>query len=574
MNSHLLADLGKAIIGAGVVSIPAYFIGIPLILAYLIAGMILGPHLGFSIIQDAQSIATLSEIGLVLLMFILGLEINLQKLLQSGKAVILSSLVQVVGTILLSFLILNLLPLSLEKHDQLYIAIACALSSTLIVVKILSDKMDLDSLPSRITLGILVVQDFVAIGFMALQPNLSHLNILSLGISLSKVGVLVFISWCLAKYILPTVFRKSSRNPELLLILAMSWCFGMCGIADYLGLSLEMGGLVAGISIASFPYHLDVAAKISSLRDFFITLFFVGLGLQIPMPTVEVLQLTAVMVTVVLVSRILTIFPVLHRLGYANRASLLPAINLSQLSEFSLVLASLGVAYQHISPHLFSVFILALVISALISSVMIPQAHAIYKSINSILEKIGFLDQVPTARNSLSDQTTPPSTIIILGFFREASSLLFEMQNKYSEEYLKQVLVVDFNPEAHQELKQRNINCQYGDISNVDTLRSLNLNLAKMIICSIPDKILKGTSNLKMLRLLKPMAPQARIIVTAENINYAQELYDHGADFVFIPRVIGATYLLEILERLQMEGSSALRLEANELLSERKEILP
>lgn len=574
MNNHLLADLGKSIIGAGLASVPAYFLGVPLILAYLLAGVILGPHLGFGLIRDAQSIATLSEIGLVLLMFILGLEINLQKLIQSGKAVLLSSAVQVIGTMLLAFLIIKFLPLKLDKYEVLYIAVACSLSSTLIVVKILSDKMDLDSLPSRITLGILVMQDFLAIGFMALQPNLSQLQVSTLGISFLKVGLLVSISWCLAKYVLPFVFRKVSRNPELLLILAMAWCFGLCGVADYLGLSLEMGALVAGISIASFPYHLDVAAKIASLRDFFITLFFVSLGLQIPMPTGEVLQLTVLMVALVMVSRVLTIFPVLHYLGYANRSSLLPAVNLSQLSEFSLVLANLGVAYQHISSPLLSAFVLALVVSALISSLMIPQAHSIYKSINFILERIGFLDQVSVKTEINPDEKSVPSTIIILGFYREASSLLYEMQSKYSEEYLRQILVVDFNPEAHLELKRRNIRCQYGDISHVDTLRSLNLNLAKMIICSIPDKILKGTSNLKMLMHLKQLAPKSNIIVTAESIKYAQELYAAGANFVFIPRVVGATYLLEMLERLQMEGPEPLRLEAQNALMEREEIIP
>lgn len=573
MESHLLADIGKAIIAASALSLPAHFLGIPLILAYLIAGAVLGPHLGFGFIQDSASITNISEIGLVLLMFILGLEINLKKLIQLGKPVLLSSAVQISGSIFLGYGVFWALGMGLSNLEMIYLAVACSLSSTLIVIKILSDKMDLDSVPSKITLGILVIQDFIAIGFLALQPNLSHLQYSSLFISLGKVGILVLISWLLARFVLPRLFKKAGEQPELMLILAMAWCFGICGVADYLNLSLEMGALVAGVSIASFPYHLDVAAKISSLRDFFITLFFVSLGLQIPMPTGNVLQIASVMVVLALVTRFLTIFPTLHKLGYANRASLIPAVNLSQLSEFSLVLATLGVSYRHISSDILSAFIIAAVVTALISAFLIPAAHDIYKAVNTTLEKIGFKDVVVVQGLDLENQETIHPTVIVLGFHRQASSLLYEIQTKYSGMYLKQVLVVDFNPEAHRELKKQNIKCVYGDISHVDTLRSLRLSTAKMIICSIPDKILKGTTNLKMLQQLKNLAPQAELIMTAENIENARQLYDAGAGYVFIPRIVSSANLLEVLERIQMEGTEAIRRREIKMLTDRNEII-
>ncbi len=575
MQGHLLADIGKAIIAAGIVGLPSYFIGIPLILAYLLAGVIIGPHLGFGLIQDANSISNLSEIGLVLLMFILGLEINLKKLLQTGKTVLLSGAIQIVGCLFLALAFFGLFAESMEGYRLVYLTVACSLSSTLIVVKILSDQMDLDSIPSRITLGVLVLQDLFAIGFLALQPNLSDLNPYALLVSGSKVGLLVLISWILARFVLPLIFKKAGRQPELMLILAMTWCFAMCGIASYLGLSLEMGALIAGISIASFPYHLDVAAKISSLRDFFITLFFVGLGLQIPMPSLDVIKLSGLVISFVLVSRVITIYPVLHRMGYANRASLLPAINLSQLSEFSIVLATLGVTYNHINQDLTSVFIISLVVSALISSFLIPGAHNLYRKINPLLERIGLHDHVSLeAMRADIEGAKGSAAIVFLGFFREASSLLYEMQTRYSSDYLEKILVVDFNPEAHQELKKMNINCQYGDVSNADTLRHLNLQSASIIICSIPDKILKGTTNLKMLKMLKQLAPDSSIVVTSENIQLAREMYAEGASYVFLPRVIGANYLADVIERLQMDGSALLRVDAQDFLVDRKEVLP
>ncbi len=571
MQHHILADIGKSIVGAALLGFPAFFIRVPLILAYLLAGVLLGPHLGFGFIKDSASISTLSEIGLVLLMFILGLEIDLRKLAHAGKAVLINGITQFVGCAILATFFFGAFGYGENGHLLTYLAVACSLSSTLIVVKMLSEQMDLDGLPSRITLGILVLQDLWAIGFLALQPNLGNLNVGSLLLSFSKVGVLVVTSWGLARFVLPRVFAKAGKQPELMLILAMAWCFAMCGLADGLHLSLEMGALVAGISIASFPYHLDIAAKISSLRDFFITLFFVSLGLQIPKPTSEVLSLSGLIIVFVLLSRIILIFPVLHRMKYGNRTSLLPALNLSQLSEFALVLASLGATYGHVDADLLSSFIIAMVVTALISSFVIPSTHLIYKFLNPILEKIGFRDHA--SGSDLTPAKHHPS-IVLLGFYREGSSLLYEMERRYSEVALKDILVVDFNSEAHALLNHKGINCKYGDISNGDTLRHLNLEHAKLIVCTIPDQSLKGTTNLKMLKLLRQIAPQAKVIVTAEKIEIAREMYRSGADYVMIPRLISAFYMADVIERFQSEGASPLKSGGAEFLKERTEVIP
>ncbi|GIL16857.1 MAG: membrane protein [Oligoflexia bacterium] len=573
MTSHLLADIGKAVVGAAALGFPALYLRVPLLLAYLIAGVILGPHLGFGVIQSHESIATLSEIGLVLLMFILGLEIDIRKLIQAGKAVLVNGVTQFVGCNLLGILFFKMFGYGNNSYELTYLAIACSLSSTLIVVKILSDKMDLDALPSRITLGILVIQDLWAIGFLAIQPNLSDLSALAILLSLAKVGLLVLSCWFLARFALQRIFARAGKHPELMLLLAMAWCFAVCGLADALSISLEMGALVAGVSIASFPYHLDVAAKISSLRDFFITLFFVSLGLQIPEPTWNVLALAGLIIIFVLFSRIITIFPFLHFMKYGNRASLLPALNLSQLSEFSLIMASLGITYKHISPDLFSAFIIAMVVSALISSFTIPSSHRVYQFINPFLQKIGFIDRVSkTSEKGLPKQH--PS-IVILGFHREASSLLYELHNRYSTSFFEDLLIVDFNPEAHVQLQKMGIHCQYGDISHVDTLRHLHLDKAKLILSTIPDQILKGITNVKLLKILKQVAPQAQIIVTAEKIESAREMYQAGADYVCLPRLISAFYLADIIEKLQTEGSSTvIKDKASEFIATRKEIIP
>jgi Kef-type K+ transport system membrane component KefB len=574
MQDHFLADIGKAVIAAGSVGFLSHLIGVPLILAYLLAGVMLGPHLGFGWISDSGSIANLSEIGLVLLMFILGLEINLKKLMQTGKAVLATGLVQISLCTLGGVAFFALAGYSSGSFNLVYLAVACALSSTLIIVKILSDQMDLDSLPSRITLGVLVLQDLFAVGFLAVQPNLSDMSLSALALSAGKVCVLVFTAAALARFLLPALFKKSGRHPELMLILALGWCFAICGLADTLSLSLEMGGLVAGISIASFPYHLDVAAKISSLRDFFITLFFVSLGLQVPFPNSEVFKLTSLIVFFVMISRVLTVFPVLYKMGYANRASLLPALNLSQVSEFSLVLVTLGIKLGHVDAHFLPAFIIALVVTALISSYVVPASHQVFLFLNPFVSLFGFKDRVRVDSPSGEQDAKFSPQIVLLGFYKEASSLLFEIQARYPQDFLKGVLVVDFNPEAHQELKKINVPCHYGDIANIDTLRQLNLSSAKIIVCTIPDKVLKGTTNQKLLRHLRQLAPESCIIPTADSLSAAMAMYNDGANYVFIPRVVGATYFIEVLERLRLNGPDSIRDDAMAFIKNRAEILP
>lgn len=549
-GEEILKDIGLSIIAAGGLGIVAFFARAPLMLAFLAAGVLLGPNLGFGLVKSPESIATVSEIGLILLMYILGLEINLAKLLKAGKVVAVNGVTQFLGCAFLAAVYFSLFGFTSGDggFELIYLAVAGSLSSTLIVVKVLSDRMELDTLSSRITLGILVLQDLWAIAFLAIQPNLSDLKALELLISLGRAAVLVGASWCAARYVLPRLFARIAKNQELMLMMAIGWCCAVCGLASYLGLSLEMGGLVAGVAIASFPYHTEIAAKVSSLRDFFITLFFVGLGLQIPEPSMEIMGLTGLIVGFVIFSRMLTMFPVLYWFRYGNRGSLIPALNLSQVSEFSLVLVSLGVTYRHVRPEILSAFVFGLVVTALMSSYLIPNGHAVYRWLNPLLERLGFRDDVVHDDNSNVRPLTLPPRVVLLGFYREASSLLQEMIRRHSERALRQVLVVDFNPEAHRRLNGLGVACRYGDISHPDSLQPLELENAKVLVCTIPDHQLKGITNLKLLRVLKSLAPAAKIVVTAETFDSAQEMYAEGAAYVFLPRTLAAQHLADILE--------------------------
>jgi Kef-type K+ transport system membrane component KefB len=576
VEANLLRDIALAIVGAAALGLFAHFCRLPLLLGYIAAGAILGPHFGLGLIRGHQSIASIAEIGLVLLLFILGLEIDLSRLLRSGKAILLNGVIQFFGCLALALGYFQLLGFGAGggRYDLLYLGLACSMSSTLIVVKILSDRMELESPTSQLTVGILVIQDVWAIVFLGLQPNLSDFRATVLLRSLAGVGTLVGVAWLLARYALPRLLKRAAKTPELMLVLTMSWAFAMAGLANALHLSMEMGALVAGVAVASFPYRADVVAKVSSLRDFFITLFFVALGLQLPVPSAAVLELSAAIFLFVQVSRILTVFPTLYILGYGTRASLVPAINLSQISEFALVLTGLGLGLGHIGADVASAVILALVASALVSAFAIPRTHQICRWAGPLLERLGLRDGARPGGPEMGPSGVAPARIVFMGFSREASSLLHEMLDAHAAEMLRDLLVVDFNAGSHHKLEELGVRCEYGDISHPETLVYLHLERSELLVCTIPDHIFKANSNLNLLHNLKKLAPSARVILVAETMNSARELYHDGADYVFLPRVVLAKHLIGVISRMLSGETAVVRASAEAEVGGRQEALP
>jgi len=452
---------------------------------------------------------------------------------------------------------------------------AAAISSTMIVVKLLYDKFELDTLPGRITLGILVFQDIWAIIVLALQPNLRNPQITPLAASFGKGILLVAASLLISRYVLPRVFRSVAKIPELVLILALAWCFLVCAAASYSGLSREMGALIAGVALSTFPYSLDVIAKVISIRDFFVTLFFVALGMKIPMPTASLLGLAALTSVFLIASRFLSIFPVLYLMRYGHRVSLIPAINLSQISEFSLVVASLGLAFGHINSQAVSLIIFVFVITSTTSTYMISYNHQIAGWMSRVLSTLrvrdldtGVMDSVPSA----------PKPIVFLGFFREASAIIHEFELDGAKEnnrhnLLDEILVIDFNPVVYSELRRRGIQCIYGDVAHMETLHHANIHHAELVISTIPDQILKGTNNERILRKIRQLCPHARAIVTADGPQKALALYERGADFVFIPRMHSSVQMAQSIESGMRYGFDRIRDEEIAHLRMRDEVL-
>jgi Kef-type K+ transport system membrane component KefB len=571
---ELIHDIALAILAAWLIGVAAHYARLPIILAYLVAGFLLGPS-GLGWISSEESITTIAELGLIFLLFMIGLEIDLKKIIRAGVVIIGTGAVQIIGGCIIGIVFFRLigLPMGGGHWDALYLGVAAALSSTVIIVKILYDKLELDTLPGRITLGVLVLQDLFAILFLAVQPSLEDLRFTIILLSVARVGGLVATAFLISRYILPHLFHRIARMPELVLVGALAWCFAVAELAVYLDLSREMGALIAGVALSTFPYALDVTAKITSLRDFFITLFFVGLGMTIPIPTSAVIWLVVILSAFTVVTRLVTTFLPLYVMRQGLRASILPAINLCQLSEFSLVLLQIGVHDGQVSNDTSNAASLAFALLAVLSTFAVMNNDTIVRRTIAGFKRIGIrdLDHRPVVEEAAGAAHGTP--IMFLGFHRAASSLVAEFERQKTT-HRRQFSVVDFNPHVHETLSARGARVRYGDVSHRESLVHAGIADAKIVISSVPDSLLKGTTNQRLVREVRALNPTAKIIATADEIDGVARLYDAGADYVIIARLNVAGELLDAIKASEAGLLKDKRAELDARLAQRGEVLP
>jgi Kef-type K+ transport system membrane component KefB len=570
VDHGLTIDIVICIIAAWVVAVACQLFKQPLLMAYLLAGFLIGPH-GFKFVTDPGSIQTISSIGLILLLFMIGLEMDLNKMFSAGKAIMITAVAQIAGCILLGWLFFSIPGLSTNRLEALYLAVAAAMSSTIIIVKILYDKRELETLAGRVTLGVLVLQDVAVIFVLAIQPNLKDPAIGQFATAFGKVLLLVGVAYVASRFLLPPIFRFVARQPELVLIGALAWCFALAGFAGWLGLSHEMGALIGGVMVSTFPYTLDIVAKVASLRDFFVTLFFVGLGMTIPVPTWDLLTGMLIFSGFIVASRLLTVFTPLYKMKLGHRVSLLPAINLCQISELSLVLLALGHEMGDVSERSLSIAALSFAFLAVDSTYAIWKNDAILRKTSPWLKKFRLPDLAETDSSAVHSEAK--KRIFILGFSWTASSLFEEIiQNKPA--LLPEIQVVDFNPNVNEQLRKRGARVVYGDIGQRDVLLHAGVGHAEIIICSLPDMVLKGTTNFKLLRQLRELNPTAKIIVNAERLSEIPRLYSAGASYVTAPRLLEAAELVKTIEAVDKGLLDDKRSEQVALLEERDEVIP
>jgi Kef-type K+ transport system membrane component KefB len=544
--SPLVADLGLCLVVAGLLAIVFVKLKIPAIAALLGAGVMLGPA-GLSAVQDRASIDTIANLGLTLLLFVIGLEVNLKSLLASGRTLVVTGLVQVplvIGAGFGVFAVIGMTGWSLATgtYTALYLGVACAFSSTLLVVKYLQEHLLLDTIAGRLCVGLLIFQDIWAIVFLALQPSFANPSIAPIMLTFLGTAVVGVIATVIARVVMSRAFHVVARSPELVVTVALGWCFGVglfganlgrlahgIGLDVEISVSMEMGALIAGATIATSPYAYEVVSRVVHLRDFFVTLFFVGLGMSIPVPDgAGVVLLAVVLAAVAIVLRYVVFLPVLYATGLDRRNAVDVSTKLAQVSEFCLVILYLGARLGHVSGNLVSVVIFAFVITALATPVLFGMSDRLYARLRSVLDLVGIRSR---GKRPEAEAETPPR-LVILGFHRVASALLADLERLHPD-IVPHTLVIDTNTAIHDEIRRRGVEVVYGDIASIEVLRHAGVGSAEVIVSTVSDEMIKGTTNEQMMRQLRALAPNAVLVANCTKLSDARGLKHAGADHVY-----------------------------------------
>ena len=588
----LVHDIGISLLAAGALGVIFTRLKIPSIAAFLIAGILVGP-IGLGLVTDAENVDTIAQLGFILLLFLIGLEIDFKKILGSGKAIILSGLLQYPLTILFGMGAVKLMIalgiggtlLSDSPFAAIYIGVIIAGSSTLLVVKLFQEHFELDTQPGRLSLGMLIFQDIWVIVAILIQPNLENPELGMIAMSFLGITLLTLFTVIVALSFVGRAFVWIAKTPEMTLLGALAWCF----MVVFLGVNLDnvfentygrnfhlavgpgMAALIAGASIANLPSSTEIITKVATVKDFFITLFFVALGISIPMPeSFDVIILAVVLAVVAILARQVVFFPLFYWFGVDQRNAEVTSIRLAQISEFGLVIAFLGVKFGHLSPSLTSAVIFAFVITALATPLMYNKAYEVHGWIRPLLEKLGF-----KAPPELEAQAGSQYELALLGFHRDASSLLYNLEQG-NPELLRATLVIDFNVALHEAIAATGATVKYGDLANPESLHHLGLNRAKVIVCTVPDDLLRGIDNSSLVHVVREISPSAVIIANAVSIDEIQNVYAAGADYVYLSRFEAAWLLKKAINEAlenRIDVFRTKRMSRNRYSEDRKEVL-
>lgn len=553
---NIFFDIGLVIVVATFLAYFARLIRQPLIIAYLLGGIAIGP-IGFKLISNTDVITTLAELGIAFFLFIVGLEMNLAKLKKLGKTIIFAGLGQILFTFILGYLVCSFF---FNVHTSFLIALALTFSSTMIVIKFLSDKREIDTLHGRIIIGILLIQDVVAIFAIAFLQAGSFTPLV-IGSAFVK-GILLFsVSFFASLFIIPFLFKIAAKSQELLFISTVAWLFVVSMFANFLGFSVAIGAFIAGISLAQLDYHFEIASRVKPIRDFFSIMFFVSLGMLI-VPTIpSAFAVPIALLTIfVIVGNPLVIMIVMGILGFSKKPSFLTSIGLGQASEFSLIIGTEAFILGVIDQNAFSIIAIITAITLIVTSYLIKFDKQIYLRFEKVLGIFEFRkNKIYESSHGAEDHFDA----ILFGCDRVGYTILQTFKKlKYK------FLVVDFNPEAIHDLANQKINCIYGDFDDPEIIKNLNLKRPKLFISTIPDH----RANLRLLKNVREVNQKAVIFVTGTTINEALELYDKGADYVILPHFLGGEHVSYIVENLKEKKLLSTKVKHIEDLKNRKNL--
>ena len=455
----------------------------PLVVGYLISGVVVGPYV-LNILKSNNEMELFSKIGIAVLLFIVGLSLNPDTIKVTGKPALIAGMGQIIITSLFGFFIMR--AFGYNNIISLYGAAALTFSSTIIILKLLSDRGDMENLYGKITIGILLIQDIVATLFLVIIPIVGGQNAAtnntSAGNAIVKLVLVAFfatiILYVIAKYILPKFSDYLAKSSELLFIFAISWGLVLATVFYKIGFSIEIGALIAGVTLAASKYSYEISSRMRPLRDFFIVMFFVLLGSHLQISQISNLILPAILISLfILILKPIIIFYILNILGYKNKVSFMSGLTIAQISEFSLILMSLGLTLGHVTNESATLITLVGIITIIGSTYFVIYADEIFEKLHNGLKKIS----IQKKHKEIAEIGHKEYDMIIFGFGRVGLEFV-ETAKKENLEYF----VVDYNPNVFKGERINNVKYIYGDVEDIEFLEEINTRNAKLIISTIP----------------------------------------------------------------------------------------
>lgn len=500
----------------------------PLIVAFIAVGIALGPS-AFNLVEHNHAMELLAEFGIALLLFVVGLRLDLNLIKTMGPVAVATGLGQITFTSIFVFLICQLLGMAVVP--SLYVAAAMSFSSTIIIVKLLSDKREIDSLHGRIAIGFLIVQDIMVVITMIVITALGAAGAAAslpaeVTSVLAKGAAMLVIVVILIRYVLPGLLFQAARSTELLVLFSIALAIGLAAFSHWIGFSKEVGAFLGGIALASTQYREAIGSRLTSVRDFLLLFFFIALGTQLDMALLGLQIPVAVLLSAfVLIGNPLIVLTIMGLMGFRRRTSFLSGLAVAQISEFSLILAALGLSLGHIGDDSVGLITLVALITITLSTYMILYSHQLFDFLAPALKP--FERKHPTQELYLEQGEAQQNIdLILFGLGRYGMELAEHFANAG-----RSVLAVDFDPVIIRSWSNPNIQAVYGDAEDPDFLAALPVRTAQWVVSAIPEERVNRT----LANGLREEGFTGKLALTSHHESVAKRLSDTGADLLLFP---------------------------------------
>lgn len=549
----LFVELALIIVLAAVMAFAMRILRQPLIVGYIATGIIVGPYV-LNLLHAREEMELFSTIGISILLFIVGLTLNPDIIREVGKSSAVTGIGQVIFTSVIGFFLMQFL--GFDTVTSLYTALALTFSSTIIILKLLTDRGDTGKLYGKLSIGFLLIQDLVATMILLIVAIIGGMSFASdativqyavvaaqqFGVLFAKGAGIAAILYMISKYILPRFSAIVAHNQEVLFIFSIAWGLGLAALFAAIGFSIEIGALIAGAMLAVSPFAYEIGARMKPLRDFFIVIFFILLGANMVLSQFAVIIVPAIVLSLfVLIGNPLIVILLMNLLGYRTKTAFMSGLTVAQISEFSLILVALGYNLGHIPQEIVSLVTLVGIITITASTYLILYADQIYILMSNILERT-----VPRKNHyQQSPERESQSEAILFGYDYAGHGFVHAMKN-VTQKYL----VVEYDPEVIARLKESQITSRYGDAEDFEFLGEIGFADAKLVISSIP--YIK--TNLLLVQHYRAHNPTKGIIIAVANgLEEAKELYAAGASYVVMPYHIGSHFVADLVAKYHFD---------------------